>query len=118
MRKTEKVLLENVLHDLDDIKAVNVKFFDVHKFTTIADYMVVATGTSSRHVNAIANNLIRKMKERHILALGIECDRACEWALVDLGSVVVHVMQANTREFYQLEKLWSPMERQGKAMMA
>jgi len=100
-------LLDEVIRDLEDIKAIEIVFFDVRDITPLADYMVIATGTSSRHVNAVANNLIRKMKERDITPLGIECDLACEWALVDLGNVVVHIMQAKTRAFYQLETLWS-----------
>jgi ribosome-associated protein len=102
-------LLENVIHDLEDIKAIDVVSLDVHAMTPLTDYMVIATGTSSRHVNAVANNLVHKMKERGIAPLGVECDNACEWALVDLGNVVVHVMQVKTRNFYQLEKLWSPL---------
>lgn len=102
-----KELLNAVLKDLSDLKAINVHPLDVHHITSITDYMVIATGNSSRHVRAIAENLIRHMKERHVPPFSIEGDSDNEWVLVDLGDVVVHIMQPRTRDFYNLEKLWS-----------
>ena len=99
-------LLNYVLHDLDDLKAINISPLDVHLSTSITDYMVIASGNSGRHVHAIADNLIRKMKERLIAPFGIEGDANNEWVLVDLGDVVVHIMQPQTRDYYSLEKLW------------
>ena len=110
-----KTLLKAVLEDLDDLKALNVSSLDVHDFTSVTDYMVIATGNSNRHVRSLAENILRNMKERHVPVLGTECDHDCEWALVDLGDVVVHIMQARTREFYQLERLWSPSHAQSYA---
>lgn len=101
-------LLKVVLNDLSDLKAANVIPLDVHQTTPLADYMVIATGNSSRHVKAIAENLVRKMKGRHQSPFSVEGDRENEWVLVDLGDVVVHIMQQRTRDFYHLEKLWAP----------
>jgi ribosome-associated protein len=89
-----------------DIKGLDLRRIDVRELTTITDYMVVATGTSNRHVKSIAENIIASAKQAGYRPLGVEGLDAGEWALVDLGDVVAHVMQAQTRAFYQLEKLW------------
>ncbi len=106
MKKND--LLKVVLNDLDDLKAANVIPLDVHQATPLTDYMVIATGNSSRHVKAIADNLVHKMKDRHQCLYSVEGDLENEWVLVDLGDVVVHIMQQRTRDFYHLEKLWTP----------
>ncbi|TAN50696.1 MAG: ribosome silencing factor [Methylococcaceae bacterium] len=99
-------LLTLVLSILDDGKAVNVTVLDVRKKTGITDYMVVAGGTSDRHVRSLAEKVAEKVKEHGILPLGTEGKDAAEWVLVDLGDVIVHAMKPDTRELYQLEKLW------------
>ncbi|HUP91620.1 MAG TPA: ribosome silencing factor [Solimonas sp.] len=91
---------------LEDLKGVEIKVLDVMKLTTITDFMIIATGTSSRHVKSLAQAVVDVAKESGERPLGIEGLNEGEWALVDLGSVVVHVMQVQARAHFQLEKLW------------
>jgi len=99
-------LKEFVVNQLEEIKAKDLKVIDLPEDNTIADYMVICSGTSSRHVKSIAMLLIKSLKEENIPPIGIEGEDASEWVLVDCGDVVVHVMQPITRDYYQLEKLW------------
>ena len=100
-------LLAITLAALEDMKAVDVRVIDVRELTTITDIMVVASGTSTRHVKAIADNVALEAKQHGVAALGVEGDKGAEWILVDLADVVVHVMMPEIRAFYALEKLWS-----------
>lgn len=102
------VLKDKVLDLLDDMKAVDVQMFNVTEMTTVTDYMIVASGTSSRHVRSIASNLMDELRAAGLRPYGSEGEEHGEWVLLDYGDVVLHVMQPETREFYQLEKLWSP----------
>ncbi|MDH3525940.1 MAG: ribosome silencing factor [Gammaproteobacteria bacterium] len=92
---------------LEDLKGVDIKVIDVSELTSITDRMVVVSGTSTRHVKALADNVALKAKQAGNPALGVEGAAAAEWILIDLGDVVVHVMLPAVREFYALEKLWS-----------
>jgi ribosome-associated protein len=105
MMKTQP-MTDIARHALEDLKAIDLRVLDVRGITTITDTMMICTGTSSRHVAALARNVVDKAREAGLKSMGIEGLEEGEWALVDLGEVVVHVMQAQTRAFYQLEKLW------------
>lgn len=97
---------------LDDAKAEDIQIFDLRQRNTFADYMIVASGTSTRQVKAIAERLMLRIKNEGLAPpLGVEGEQSGEWVLVDLADVVVHLMLPQTRAFYNLEKLWSvPME--------
>lgn len=95
---------------LDDMKAVNVRVLDVRGLTDIADTMVIASGTSDRHVRSIADRVVEKAKAAGFRPLGTEGERDGEWVLVDLQDLVLHVMLPRVREFYGLERLWDHAE--------
>lgn len=99
-------LTQLVTETLDDMKAVDVSVIDVRGKSNVTDVMVVATGTSARHVKSLANNVLDEVKKSGVKPLGIEGEDVGEWVLVDLADIVVHVLQAEMRDFYQLEKLW------------
>jgi ribosome-associated protein len=100
------VLEKLVLAALDEMKAVNVKLLDVRGLTDIADAMIVASGTSDRHVRAIAQRVVEQAREAGRRPLWIEGQRDGEWVLVDLQDVLLHVMLPRVREFYSIEQLW------------
>lgn len=100
-------LRDHVSNVLDDMKGQDIVLLDVRKMTTVTDYMIVASGTSSRHVKALSDAVFEKSKEAGHRAAGIEGTAGGEWVLLDLGDVLVHVMLPKIREFYNLEKLWS-----------
>ncbi|HWR79226.1 MAG TPA: ribosome silencing factor [Pseudomonas sp.] len=96
---------------LEDLKAQDITTIDVRGKTSITDFMVIASGTSSRQVKALVDNVLEKVKEQGIRPLGSEGLEGGEWALLDLGDIVVHVMQVATRQFYDLERLWQGAEQ-------
>ncbi len=96
-----------VLTALDDLKARDVREIDVRDKSSVTDLLVVASGTSSRHVKSIADEVVKKAKHAGLPPIGVEGQREAEWVLVDLGDIVVHVMLPRTREFYGLERLWT-----------
>lgn len=100
-------LAEIAVAALEDMKAGNVQVIDVRKLTDVTDIMIVATGTSNRHVRSIAGRVVDKCKDAGFRPLGVEGEGEGEWVLVDLQDVLVHVMLPRIREFYGLEKLWN-----------
>lgn len=100
-------LIETVVNALEDVKGQEITVLEVSELTDVMDYLVVASGTSSRQVKALAENVIDECKKQGIRPLGVEGLDSGEWVLVDLGDAVVHVMLPETRAFYDLEKLWS-----------
>ena len=102
---TEK-LIQLVVKAMEDRKAHNIRILDVRGLSVVTDTLVIASGNSDRQVVAIATHVAEEAKHQGQKPLGMEGKRGGEWVLVDLGDVVVHVMQPETRDFYQLEKLW------------
>ena len=92
---------------VEDMKGQDVVCLDIEKLSTIADYMIVVTGTSTRHVKSIADEVAQRAKEEGVDVRGMEGATQAEWILIDLGDVIVHVMQAPVRKLYDLESLWS-----------
>ncbi|WP_044102942.1 ribosome silencing factor [Xanthomonas citri] len=100
-------LLATVREAVEELKAKDVVEIDVRGKSSVCDYMVVVSGTSTRHVKSIADEVVKFAKRLDVMPLGVEGEREAEWVLVDLGDVVVHVMLPRVREFYALERLWT-----------
>jgi ribosome-associated protein len=96
------------INALEDLKAKDIVTLDVGELTDVMDCMIICSGTSSRHVKSLANNVAVDAKKQGARPLGIEGQEEADWVLVDFGDVVVHVMLPEAREFYDLERLWSP----------
>ena len=92
---------------LEDIKALDIISIDVKKLTSVADFMIIASASSSRQTKALARNVVEKIKEIGIEVIGIEGDQEGDWVLVDVGDIIVHIMTPPTRAYYNLEELWS-----------
>jgi ribosome-associated protein len=95
-----------VIKALEDMKALEIKVLDVRGLTDVADTMVIASGTSDRHVRSVAQNVVEKTKQAGFRPHGVEGQQDSDWVLIDLHDMIVHVMLPRVREFYGLEKLW------------
>lgn len=102
-----KKLLTSVIGSLEDDKAVEIHTIDLENKSSIADFMVVATGGSSRQVSAIANHLVQRLKKEKLASPQIEGLAQADWVLIDAGDVIVHVFRPEVRDYYSLEKMWS-----------
>lgn len=100
-------LLKTVRDAVGELKARDIVEIDVRGKSSVTDFMVIASGTSTRHVKSIADEVVKFAKKLDVMPLGVEGEREAEWVLVDLGDVVVHVMLPRVREFYALERLWT-----------
>jgi ribosome-associated protein len=105
---TSEELLASVLASLDDDKAEDVVQIELRGKSSIADYMVVASGRSSRQVAAISDNLVERLKDSYRMHCKVEGKGAGDWVLIDAGDIIVHIFRPEVREFYQLEKMWMP----------
>ena len=102
-----EALLAHVLHWLDEAKAENVVTIDIKEKSSLGDYMVIASGRSDRHVGAVAEQVQRKLKDEGYGKARIEGQSHCDWVVIDIGDIIVHVFRPEVREFYNLEKMWS-----------
>ncbi len=105
---TPSKLHSRILHALEELKARDVKELDVSALTSVTESMIIASGTSNRHVKSLADKVIEEAKAGGHRPLGVEGAEEGEWVLVDLDEIVVHLMLPRVRDFYNLEKLWSP----------
>jgi len=99
-------LVHFIVETVEDVKGCAVNVLDVHKITSITDYMIFVSGSSTRHIQAIANNLVEELKKQNIYPIGKEGQPESGWLLVDIADVVVHVMLPETRQFYDIESFW------------
>lgn len=104
---TTEQMKEWVITALEDVKAQDIQVLDVRGKTSITDFMIVASGTSDRHVKALADAAVEAAKKHGQEPIGVEGESSREWVLVDLGDIILHAMHPQTRAFYNLEKLWT-----------
>lgn len=109
-----ETLMEVLRNALEDLKAKEIVEVDVRGKSDVMDTLLIASGTSNRHVKSLASNAVEDAKKAGFQPLGVEGLESGEWVLVDFGDTVVHLMKPETRSFYELEKLWS-MEPTGRA---
>ena len=101
-------LRDLVSSSIDELKAVDPVTINVKKLSSFTDYMIIASGTSNRHIQSIGEKVLEDLKVKNIKPLGLEGEGSEEWVLIDIGDVVLHLMSANARAFYDLESLWDP----------
>lgn len=102
-----KVLLKKILKELENLKAVDIQLLDIKNRSALADFIVIASGNSSRHVNSIVTNLIKNNKKK---VLSFEGLGKTDWVIVDFGDIIVNVFKPESRKYYSIEKIWSDNE--------
>ena len=103
-------ILNQVKTSLENDKAENTVVIDLIGKTEIADFLVIASGTSQRHIGAMAEHLRRNLKNLSVKGLAIEGNTQCDWVLIDAGDIIIHLFRQEVREFYNLEKIWAPSD--------
>ncbi len=98
-----KNLLKKIIKDLEELKAKNIEVLDIKNRSALGDYMILVSGTSSRHVNAIVNNIVKSNKKNVISTEGL---KSTDWLIVDFGDIILNVFKPEAREHYSLEKIW------------
>ena len=98
---------KNVIEALEDIKGFDIIDLDVRKLTSVTDYMIIASASSTRQTRALANNVHDKMKDLNVEIVGIEGEGEGDWVLVDIGDIIVHIITPTTRAYFNLEELWT-----------
>ena len=101
-------LRDLVSSSIDELKAVDPVTINVKKLSSFTDYMIIASGTSNRHIQSLGKKVLEDLKAKNIKPMGLEGEGSEEWVLIDVGDVVLHLMSANARAFYDLESLWDP----------
>jgi ribosome-associated protein len=114
---TPEALRDLVVTALEDLKGRDIVSLDVTNLTSVTDFMIIATGTSGRHVKSLVDNVVEAAKKAGVAPRGIEGRETSEWVLLDLGDVIVHVMQAEPRTFYDLERLWSELPADSETLV-
>ena len=109
-KKSSDTLLNCIIKSLSENKAEDITTIDLRGRTSIGDYMVVASGTSTRLVSSISQKLVDTLKTDHRRISKVEGKDAGDWVLIDTGDIIVHVFRPEVREFYQIEKMWTPMD--------
>lgn len=114
---TSQALCDLVIDALEELKGRDILSLPVAEITDITDFMVLVSGTSNRHVRALVNQVVEMVKEEGVNPIGIEGTETNEWVLVDLGDVLVHVMQPDARKFYDLERLWTEIPSDSESVV-
>ena len=110
-KESSDTLLNCIINSLSENKAEDITTIDLRGRTSIGDYMVVASGTSTRLVSSISQKLVDTLKTDHRRISKVEGKDAGDWVLIDTGDIIVHVFRPEVREFYQIEKMWAPMDQ-------
>lgn len=110
LKKSSDTLLNCIIKSLSENKAEDITTIDLRGRTSIGDYMVVASGTSTRLVSSVSQKLVDTLKTDHGRISKVEGKDAGDWVLIDAGDIIVHVFRPEVREFYQIEKMWTPMD--------
>ena len=109
-RHDSTALVDRIVHWLDDAKAEDVAVIDLKGKTSIGDFMVIATGRSDRHVNAVAEQMLQFLKDEGHQRVRVEGQPQCDWVLIDTGDIIIHVFRPEIRDFYNIERMWAAPE--------